>query len=71
MTILEEAHNPIIIVEHASMLYKDAAEMVDYVSYALADAAKEAAVLLYAPGLVSSWMAAGNADRIWHFNEGF
>lgn len=37
MTILEVDHHSIIIVEHDPMLYKDAAEMVDYVSHALAD----------------------------------
>ncbi len=50
MTILEEA-----LLDHhrraRPLLYEDAAGMVEYVSHALADAAKEAAVLLYAPGL--------------------
>ncbi len=55
MTILEEAHHSIFIVEHDPMLYEDAAEMVDYVSHALANAAKEAAVLLYSPGAIPSW----------------
>lgn len=53
------------------MLYEDAAEMNEYVSLALREAAKEAAVLLYAPGgdlhfeeLVK------NADRAFYFDEG-
>lgn len=71
MTILEEAHHSIIIIEHDPMLYEDAAEMVDYVSHALADAAKEAAVLLYAPGLDPFLEElARNADRVWYFEEG-
>lgn len=71
MTILEEAQHSIIIVEHDPMLYEDAAEMVDYVSHSLADAAKEAAVLLYAPGLDPFLEElARNADRVWYFEEG-
>ncbi len=53
------------------MLYEDAAKMIDYVSHALSDAAKEAAVLLYSP-----WSdpfleeLIKNADRTWCFDEG-
>ena len=50
MTILEEAHHSLILVEHDPMLYEDAQEMTEYVSQALKEAAKDAAVLLYAPG---------------------
>ncbi len=71
MTILEEAHHSIILVEHDPLLYEDAAEMVDYVSHALADAAKEAAVLLYSPGSDTFLEElARNADRVWYFDEG-
>jgi hypothetical protein len=49
MTVLEEARHSIMIVEHDLMLYEDATEMVEYVSHALSDAAKEAAVQLYSP----------------------
>lgn len=71
MTILEEAHHSIIIVEHDPMLYEDAAEMVEYVSHALADAAKEAAVLLYSPGgdpILEE--LSRSADKVWYFDEG-
>jgi hypothetical protein len=53
------------------MLYEDAAEMVDYVSRALSDAAKEAAVLLYSRSS-DPFMEdlARNADRVWYFDEG-
>ncbi len=50
IAILEEAYHSIVIVERDPMLYEDAAEMVEYVAHAMADAAKEDAVLLYAPG---------------------
>jgi hypothetical protein len=48
MTILEEARHSLIIIEHDSMLYEDATSMIDPVSQEMSDAAKEAAVLLYA-----------------------
>ncbi len=47
MTILEESHHSIILIEHDPLLYEDAQEMTEYVSMALREAAKEAAVLLY------------------------
>jgi DNA polymerase I len=71
MTVLEEARHSIIIVEHDPMLYEDAAEMVEYVSHALSDAGKEAAVLLYSPG--SDPFLEGlsrDADRMFYFDEG-
>ncbi len=51
MTILGEARHGLVIVKHDPLLYEDAAEMIGYVSHALSDAAKEAAALLYSPGL--------------------
>jgi DNA polymerase I len=71
MTVLEEARHSIIIVEHDPTLYEDAAEMVEYVSRALSDAAKESAVLLYSPGSDPFLEdLARNADRVWYFDEG-
>ncbi len=71
MTILEEAHHSLLIVEHDPLLYEDAAEMVEYISHALSDAAKEAAVLLYSPGTDPFLKElAKNADRVWYFDEG-
>ncbi len=71
MTILEEARHTLVVVEHDPMLYEDAAEMIEYVSHALSDAAKEAAVLLYSPGLDPFLEElAKNANRVWYFEEG-
>lgn len=42
MTILEEAHHSLIIIEHDPLLYENAQEMTEYISQALHDAAKEA-----------------------------
>jgi hypothetical protein len=62
MTILEEAH---------PLLYEDAKEMTEYVSHALCDAAKEAAVLLYAQGIDPFFEdLVQNADRVFYFEEG-
>jgi DNA polymerase I len=71
MTILEEARHSIVFVEHDPLLYEDAAEMTEYVSHALSDVAKEAAVLLYYPGTDTFLEElARNADRVWYFDEG-
>lgn len=68
MTILEEAHHSLIFIEHDPLLYEDAQEMTEYVSQAMRDAAKEAAVLLYAPG-VGPFLEEliKNADRVFSF----
>jgi len=71
MTILEEAHHSLINFEHDPMLYEDAAEMVEWVSHALGDASKDAAVLLYSPAVdpfLEDLMK--NADRVFYFDEG-
>jgi hypothetical protein len=45
--------------------------MADYVSRALSDAAKEAAVLLYSPSTDPFLEELSrNADRVWYFDEG-
>jgi hypothetical protein len=49
MTILEEAHHSLIIVEHDPLLYEDAQEMTEYISQALKQASHEATVLLFSP----------------------
>jgi hypothetical protein len=71
MTILEEAHHSLIFIEHDPQLYEDAREMIEYISPALSNAAKEAAVLLYAPG-TDSFLddLTRNADRVFYFDEG-
>jgi hypothetical protein len=71
MTVLEEARHSLILIEHDPTIYEDAAEMVEYVSIALNDAAKEAAVLLYSPGSDPFLEELSrNADRVWYFDEG-
>ncbi len=71
MTILEEAHHSIILIEHDPLLYEDAREMTEYVSLALREASKEAAVLLYSPGADPYFEElVKNADRVFYFDEG-
>jgi hypothetical protein len=71
MTILEENHHSLIFIEHDPLLYEDAREMTEYVSLALREAAKEAAVLLYAPGADPYFEElAKNADHVFCFSEG-
>jgi len=51
MTILEENHHSLLIVEHDPLLYEDAGEMVEYLAQAFKQASREATVLLCAPSL--------------------
>ena len=51
MTVLEENHHTILIIEHDPMLYEDAKEMVEYVAQALKQTSREATILLYSPSL--------------------
>ncbi|WP_286877992.1 hypothetical protein, partial [Methanosaeta sp. UBA458] len=51
MTILEENHHSILIVEHDPLLYEDSQEMVGYLAQALKQTSREATILLYAPAL--------------------
>jgi hypothetical protein len=71
MTILEEAHHSLIIVEHDPLLYEDGQEMTEYISQAMREAAKDAIVLLYAPGADPYFEdLTRNADRVFYFEEG-
>jgi hypothetical protein len=71
MTILWEAHHSLIIVEHDPLIYENSAEMVEYVSKAMKEAAQEATVLLYSPGLDPFVEElARNSDHVFYFEEG-
>ncbi|MDD1752432.1 MAG: hypothetical protein LUQ38_05005 [Methanotrichaceae archaeon] len=71
MTILEEAYHSLIIVEHDPLLYEDSANMVEYIHQALRQAANDATVLLYSPGIdpFLEDLAKG-ADRVFYCEEG-
>jgi DNA polymerase I len=71
MTVLEQNHHTIVIIEHDPLLYEDAQEMAEYVSQAMREASNEAAVLLYAPGADPYFEElVKNADRVFYFDEG-
>ena len=68
MTILEEAHHSLIIVEHDPMLYEDAQGMTEYISKALKQASLEDMVLLYSPDIDPFLEDLTNlADRVFYF----
>ena len=71
MAILEEEHHSLIIIEHDPILNEDSLEMVEYVSQAMRQAAQEATVLLYSPG-IDPFLEdlARSADRVFYFEEG-
>jgi hypothetical protein len=71
MTILEEAHHSLIIVEHDPMLYEDAQEMTECISKALEQASYEATVLLYSPEIDPFLEDLTDlADRVFYFKKG-
>jgi DNA polymerase I len=71
MTILEETHHSLILIEHDPLLYEDSTEMAEYVAQAMREASKEAAVLLYSPGGDPFFeRLTQDADRVFYFDEG-
>ncbi|HWQ19972.1 MAG TPA: hypothetical protein VN455_09370 [Methanotrichaceae archaeon] len=70
LTILEEAHQTLVIIEHDPLLYEEAEMMTEYISLALEDLARGSAVLLYSPSTdpYLDQMAA-RADRVCCFGE--
>ena len=71
MTILEEVHHSLIIVEHDPLLYEDAQEMTEYIPKALKQASREATVLLYSSSIDPFLEDLTKlADRVFYFEEG-
>jgi tRNA A37 N6-isopentenylltransferase MiaA len=71
MIILEENRHTILFIEHDPTLYEDVAEVTEYVSQAMREASKEAAVLLYVPGTESYLEElVKNADMVFYFDKG-
>ena len=71
MTVLEESHHSLLIIEHDPLLYQDAEEMTEYVSQAMRAAAKESTVLLYSPSTDPFLeMMTNYADRVFYFGRG-
>ncbi len=71
MTVLEECHHTLLIVEHDPLLYEDAEEMVEYVARAMREAAAGCTVLLYSPASDPFLeMMTSYADRVFYFAKG-
>lgn len=51
LTILEESHHSVLVVEHDPSLYEDAKNLPEYISRAMKETARNAIVLLYSPAL--------------------
>jgi hypothetical protein len=70
LTILKEAYQTLIILEHDPSHFEDASELTEYIGHALKEALEGSAVLLYSPWTdryledVSKF-----ADRVFVFNE--
>ena len=65
-TILEENHQPFLVVEHSSQLFERARDIAGRVAEALKQASREATILLYAPALDRHLEAmAEYADRVF------
>jgi hypothetical protein len=71
MTILEENHHRILLIEHDLPL-EDAQEMAEYASKAMRRPRKDAVALRYSPGADAYFEElVKNADRVFYFDEGF
>jgi hypothetical protein len=69
LTILSEAHHTILFLEHDPSLYEDAEGVLETVSEALAAAARDALVILYAPRSDPAFdRLARRADRVFFFS---
>jgi hypothetical protein len=70
MTILKEAYQTLIILEHDPSLFEDASEMAEYVGQALKESSNDSAVLLYSPWTDRHLEEISKfADRVFVYNE--
>lgn len=71
LTILREAHHTILFLEHDPALYEDAGSLLPEVAGALAEAARTALVVLYAPRPDPALkVLARRADRVFCVEAG-
>ncbi|MGA2933776.1 MAG: hypothetical protein ABSD81_01315 [Methanomicrobiales archaeon] len=71
LTILREAHHTVLFVEHDPGLYEDAGSLLPEVAGALAEAARTALVVLYAPRQDPTLsVLARRADRVFCVEAG-
>ena len=70
LTIIEEAYQTLVIIEHDPLLYDEAEMMTEYISRALDDLARGSAVLIYSPA-TDPYLdtIASRASRVYCFGE--
>jgi DNA polymerase I len=70
LTILKEAYQTMILVEHDPSLFEDASEMAEYVGQALKESSNGSSVLLYSPWTDRHLEEISRfANRVFVFNE--
>ena len=70
MTILKEAYQTLIILEHDPSLFEDATEMAEYVGQAIKGVSNRSSVLVYSPWTDRHLDEMSKfADRVFVFNE--
>lgn len=70
MTILKDAYQTLIILEHDPSLFENAGEMAEYIGQALKESSNCAAMLLYSPWTDRHLEEISKfADRVFVFNE--
>jgi hypothetical protein len=70
LTILDEASHTLVFIEHDRALYEDVEDLLEYLSHAMKEAAKETIVLLYSPESDPFLeQMADMADRVFYFDN--
>lgn len=70
LSILDDAHQTFVFLEHDPSLFAESEEMIEYVSIALRELSRESTVLLYSPAFDATLRAISKkADRIFYFEN--
>jgi hypothetical protein len=70
LSILDDAHQTFVFLEHDPSLFAESEEMIEYVSIALRELSRESTVLLYSPAFDATLRAiAKKADRVFYFDR--
>jgi hypothetical protein len=70
LSILDDAHQTFVFLEYDPSLFAESEEMVEYVSIALRELARESTVLLYSPAFDATLQTISRrADRVFYFEH--
>ena len=70
LSILDDAHQTFVFLEHDPSLFAESEEMIEYVSIALRELSRESTVLLYSPAFDATLQAISKkADRVFYFDR--